>query len=84
MSTHFGNQNPSQNIVISHVFPFREDGIIVDFEISPVNKVVSARIGRPYNRRVEVSEIGEYGQLLVAIDIHIKVIEFELSHNGIS
>lgn len=81
MSTHFGNSNPSQNIVITHAFPFREDGIVVDFEISLGNKVVNVRIGRPYNRQVEVSEIGEYGQLLVAIDTHVKVIEMKLKNH---
>lgn len=79
MSTKFGNSTPNKHNVFQVPFPFREDGIMVDFEVSLANKVVHVSIGRVYNRRVEVSEIADYGKLLMDIADYIPKLETELN-----
>lgn len=82
MSTHFGNSNSGENNVFQIVFPFRGDGIVVNFEVNSSQKVASVRIGRPYDRRVEISEIAEYGKLLVLIGEYVPKLEAELHANS--
>lgn len=52
-------------------FQFREDQIIVEFHMDHDGNIEHLTIGDSSNRRVEISEIGQYAELLIDIEMFI-------------
>lgn len=74
MSTLFGKQLGKANDTNTYlrVFPFRESEIGVLFQMGTSGNIEHVRIGDTSDRKVELTKIGQYGQLLIEIQKFIE------------